>query len=307
MSMSKSSKMLQFINCRMKVMIQDGRWIIGTFMAFDKHMNLIIGDAEEFRSIVNKSKKEEREEKRALGLVLLRGETVVSLSLEGPAAPESRSRVVPTSTPGGPGIGMSAGRGIVPPTVVAQAPPGLSGPARGVGAPAQQVMMPNQGQGRGNAPPPQQPQQGQPGNFPPGVPPNVGRGGPTGPSGPQGGRGGGGRGVNSIPLGSGRGGPQGGPQQPPTGGRGMMGGPQGRGGPMPPMMGGPGMPPMMGGPPGMPMMGGPGGPMPMMGGPGMPMMGGPGMPPMMGPPMMGGPPMGQPPAQFGRGRGAPPQ
>lgn len=166
MAMAKSSKMLTYINYRMRVTIADSRTLVGTFMAFDKHMNLVLADCEEYRKI--KAKKgavgvtEEREEKRMLGLVLLRGEMVVSLSVDGPPPPEDDLRAVM----GGPGMGRAAGRGLPTAGPGGQAPLGLSGGAvRGVGGPGASVMQPpSQAFGRG-APPGMPP--GMMGGIPP--------------------------------------------------------------------------------------------------------------------------------------------
>ena len=148
----KGSKLLRYVEHRLRVTLQDGRVIIGTFLAFDKHLNLVLSDAEEFRTLRKKGDRsavvEERQEKRALGLIILRGENVVSLTVEGPPPPSAGARLAP----GGPGVARGAGRGAVPPPMPGApgvAPVGLgAAPVHGVGGPPPQMM------GRGMPPPP---------------------------------------------------------------------------------------------------------------------------------------------------------
>ena len=62
-------------------------------MAFDRHMNLVLGDCEEHRPLPpRKGEKEPRSQRRVLGLVLLRGDEVLSLAVEGPP-PQARVTV----------------------------------------------------------------------------------------------------------------------------------------------------------------------------------------------------------------------
>ena len=148
--------MLRYIEHRLRVTLLDGRYIIGTFLAFDKHLNLVLSDAEEFRMLKRKAGSaallEERTEKRSLGLVLVRGENVISMAVEGPPPPSVSGKL----TPGGPGQAMGAGRGTLS---------NMSAPQPGLGAAPIH--------GVGGLPPPPPP-------LPGGMPPGMGRGAPPG-------------------------------------------------------------------------------------------------------------------------------
>ncbi|KAF2441114.1 Sm-like ribonucleoprotein [Karstenula rhodostoma CBS 690.94] len=171
---NRQGKMQNLINYRMKVTLADGRQMAGQMLAFDKHMNLVLADTEEFRRTRRKGKAApgaaqqvtETEERRAIGLTIIRGAQVISVSVDGPPPADPATRLgaatggqsTAAALSAGPGIARPAGRGL---------PVGLTGPAPGIGGP-----------GPGFGPPGGFP--GGPGGF---GPPGFGRGGPPGPPG----------------------------------------------------------------------------------------------------------------------------
>ncbi|KAI1987838.1 Small nuclear ribonucleoprotein-associated protein B [Ophidiomyces ophidiicola] len=193
MASNKQGKMQNLINYRMRVTLNDGRQMTGQMLAFDKHMNLVLADTEEFRKVKRRQGKGpqgasgplvDAEEKRTLGLTIVRGTHVVSCSVDGPppADPSTRLGTTVPGVPGtapptlaaGPGVSKPAGRGL---------PVGLGGPAAGVGGPP-----PPSGfggfppAGFPGAPPPGFPGRGMP-PVPPGGPPGFGPPGFGGPGG----------------------------------------------------------------------------------------------------------------------------
>ena len=145
-------------------------------MAFDRHMNLVLGDTEEFHTLPSRGGggggAEPRVERRVLGLVLLRGDAVLSLAVEGPPPQPRTAKKAGAGT--APGVARAAGRGMpLAGFAAAAAPAGLAGAAPGVGAPAPGAMMPRP---PGMMPPGMRPPPGMyggppPGAFPPGGPP----------------------------------------------------------------------------------------------------------------------------------------
>jgi small nuclear ribonucleoprotein B and B' len=92
-----------------------------------EHMNIILSECEEHRRIKPKPGKKlvNEEEKRILGLVLLRGDKIISMSVEGPPQKNDDEIKLPKAGGlGGPGVSKPAARAV---PIMPQQMPGLQG------------------------------------------------------------------------------------------------------------------------------------------------------------------------------------
>ncbi len=162
--MPKTSKMMQMVNCRIRVTLTDSRVMVGQLLAFDKHMNLVMVDCEEFRM----TKKQQKQAKglkldssvlgdmrRTLGMILLRGETIVSMIPEsGPPPMGGNKARVPAARQMAPNVRPMMPMGVPPPG----APPaGFSGPPPGMFGTVPPSMPPPGMFPPGHYPPPPNP------------------------------------------------------------------------------------------------------------------------------------------------------
>merc|ERR1712080_449702 len=144
------SKMQAYMLHRMRATLKDDRVFVGTLKSYDKHMNLILVDTDEYRKIRPKKGQVLNEQKRSLGFVLLRGEHLTHLNVEGLPPNEDSHDTVPNMSgamantgAGGQGQGRPAGRGMPVGQAQAARPGGLSSGSGTVGAPHGRAMAPN--------------------------------------------------------------------------------------------------------------------------------------------------------------------
>ena len=115
--------MMSLINYRLRITLNDSRQIVGQLLAFDAHMNLVLADSQEYRKIKSRKAKAKAaaaaksgsaslqdedehddagasasasdavlEQKRTLGLLILRGENIVSMAIEAPPPADDRKQ-----------------------------------------------------------------------------------------------------------------------------------------------------------------------------------------------------------------------
>lgn len=115
---------MSLINYRLRITLNDSRQIVGQLLAFDAHMNLVLADSQEYRKVKSRKAKARAaaasksaksgvqdededdddaaaasgapdavlEQKRTLGLLILRGENIVSMAIEAPPPTDDRKQ-----------------------------------------------------------------------------------------------------------------------------------------------------------------------------------------------------------------------
>ncbi|QPG73025.1 hypothetical protein FOA43_000329 [Brettanomyces nanus] len=117
----RKAKLATLLNFKVRVTTTNSSQFIGILVSFDRYMNLVLSECEEFR-LTKKSQMQLRkqsnqnkkiidesgikEQKRLLGLVIIRGEGIISVVVE--AAPSSSSR---------PELNLKKGKGTVKPLI----------------------------------------------------------------------------------------------------------------------------------------------------------------------------------------------
>jgi small nuclear ribonucleoprotein B and B' len=139
----RGSKLAKFLNHRVSVSIGDHRYFIGQMLGFDSHSNVVLKDCEEYRQLKKRKAGETREAKRNIGLMILRGDSVVHIDVIGPPPPSGNRMAASTAAavlqPGLPAEKAGKGAGVPAATVPANLT-GLSKPGPGVAAPSAKVL-----------------------------------------------------------------------------------------------------------------------------------------------------------------------
>ena len=72
-------------NSHVRILLEDQRVIVGTLLACDPHMNTLVTSSIEFK----KNFKKKQWQKRILGLCMIRGNSITSISLDAADQPQA--------------------------------------------------------------------------------------------------------------------------------------------------------------------------------------------------------------------------
>lgn len=92
----------KLINYKIRIICNDGRVYIGELLSYDKYMNIVLKDSIEERipktqmtKINNNNKNNDiRIEKRTLGLIILRGEQILTIVIEDKPSVNKKDRLI---------------------------------------------------------------------------------------------------------------------------------------------------------------------------------------------------------------------